>query len=77
MAARRRNAGFAADSIQPDGALVIFVAVWELACRALHVPAYLVPAPSAILTDTWQLAGTVMMHTQATTETVQACRSPS
>lgn len=28
------------------------------------------PAPSAILTDTWQLAGTVMMHTQATTETV-------
>jgi NitT/TauT family transport system permease protein len=33
-------------------------------------PAYLVPAPSAILTDTWQLAGTVMMHTQATTETV-------
>lgn len=70
VAARRRNTGFAADIIQPVGALVIFVAVWELACRALHVPAYLVPAPSAILTDTWQLAGTVMMHTQATTETV-------
>jgi len=70
VAARRRNARFAADIIQPVGALVIFVAVWELACRALHVPAYLVPAPSAILTDTWQLAGTVMMHTQATTETV-------
>ena len=70
MAARRRNARFAADIIQPVGALVIFVAVWELACRALHVPAYLVPAPSAILTDTCQLAGTVMMHTQATTETV-------
>lgn len=70
MAARRRNARFAADIIQPVGALVIFVAVWELACRALHVPAYLVPAPSAISTDTWQLAGTVMMHTQATTETV-------
>ena len=70
MAARRGNARFAADIIQPVGALVIFVAVWELACRALHVPAYLVPAPSAILTDTWQLAGTVMMHTQATTETV-------
>jgi len=70
VAARRRNARFAADIIKPVGALVIFVAVWELACRALHVPAYLVPAPSAILTDTWQLAGTVMMHTQATTETV-------
>ena len=70
MAARRRNARFAADFIQPVGALVIFVALWELACRAFHVPAYLVPAPSAILTDTWQLAGTVMMHTQATTETV-------
>jgi len=70
VAARRRNARFAADIIQPVGALVIFVAVWELACRVLHVPAYLVPAPSAILTDTWQLAGTVMMHTQATTETV-------
>lgn len=68
--ASRRWSRFAADVIQPVGALVIFVAVWELACRALHVPAYLVPAPSAILTDTWQLAGTVMMHTQATTETV-------
>ena len=66
----RRWSRFAADVVQPVGALVIFVAVWELACRALHVPAYLVPAPSAILTDTCQLAGTVMMHTQATTETV-------
>jgi NitT/TauT family transport system permease protein len=29
--------------------LVVLVIVWELACRALHVAPYLVPAPSAIV----------------------------
>jgi NitT/TauT family transport system permease protein len=59
-----------ADIVQPVGALVIFVALWELICRGFHVPGYLVPAPSAIFTETWQLLGTVAMHTLATTETV-------
>jgi NitT/TauT family transport system permease protein len=61
---------WAADIAQPVAALVIFVALWELVCRVFHVPAYLVPAPSVIFTDTAKLAGPVAMHTLATGETV-------
>ena len=61
---------WAADVAQPVAALVIFVALWELVCRLFHVPAYLVPAPSLIFTDTTQLTGPVTMHTLATGETV-------
>jgi NitT/TauT family transport system permease protein len=63
-------APWASDIAQPLGALVIFVVAWELICRVFHVPAYLVPAPSAIWTDTVELSGPVAMHTLATTETV-------
>src|SRR5215470_2897721 len=58
------------DVAQPIAALVIFVALWELVCRVFHVRAYLVPAPSAIFTDTARLFGPVVMHTLATGETV-------
>jgi NitT/TauT family transport system permease protein len=60
----------AADIAQPVGALVGFVALWELVCRGFGIPAYLAPAPSAIWTDTAKLAGPVVLHTLATTQTV-------
>ena len=63
-------APWASDIAQPIGALVVFVIAWEAVCRVFHVPAYLVPAPSAIFTDTAQLSGPVLMHTLATGETV-------
>jgi NitT/TauT family transport system permease protein len=44
--------------------------LWELACRAFGIPAYLVPRPSAIFVDTVALAGPVAGHTLATTQTV-------
>jgi NitT/TauT family transport system permease protein len=66
----RRRLRLLADIAQPVGALIIFVALWELACRMFQVPAYLVPAPSAIWTDTLKLAGPVAVHTLATTQTV-------
>jgi NitT/TauT family transport system permease protein len=65
----RRWSRIAADIAQPVAALVVFVLLWELICRAFSVPAYLVPAPSAIWVDTWKLAGPVWMHTLATTQT--------
>src|SRR5947209_17515032 len=68
-ARNRRWARIAADIGQPIAALIIFVLLWELVCRALSVPAYLVPAPSAIWADTWKLMGQVSMHTLATTQT--------
>jgi NitT/TauT family transport system permease protein len=60
----------AADIGQPVAALVFFVVLWELVCRFFGVPAYLVPAPSAIWADTLKLAGPVSVHTLATTQTV-------
>ena len=58
-----------ADIAQPIAALVFFVALWEAICRVFHVPGYLVPPPSAIFVETWQLIGQVSMHTLATTQT--------
>jgi NitT/TauT family transport system permease protein len=66
----RRWSRLAADIAQPVGALIGFVILWELICRGFSIPAYLVPAPSAIWTDTWKLAGPVVMHTLATSQTV-------
>jgi NitT/TauT family transport system permease protein len=65
----RRWSRVAADIAQPVAALVVFVLLWEVACRVFSVPAFLVPAPSAIWTDTWKLAAQVSMHTLATTQT--------
>jgi NitT/TauT family transport system permease protein len=65
----RRWSRVAADIAQPVAALIIFVLLWEVICRAFNVPAFLVPAPSAIWADTWKLVGPVSMHTLATTQT--------
>jgi NitT/TauT family transport system permease protein len=65
----RRWSRVAADIAQPVAALIIFVLLWELICRVFNVPAFLVPAPSAIWADTWKLGGPVSMHTLATTQT--------
>src|SRR5580704_3356713 len=37
-----------ANRFAPSLALVLVVAFWELACRFLNVPAYLLPSPSQI-----------------------------
>ena len=66
---RRRWSRVAADIAQPIAALIAFVLLWEIVCRIFSVPAFLVPAPSAIWTDTWKLIGPVSMHTLATTQT--------
>jgi NitT/TauT family transport system permease protein len=50
-------------------ALIVFVLLWELICRAFSVPAFPVPAPSTIWADTWKLIRPVSMHTLATTQT--------
>jgi NitT/TauT family transport system permease protein len=65
----RRWSRIGADIAQPIAALILFVAIWEVVCRVFHVPAYLVPAPSAIWADTWKTIGPVAMHTLATTQT--------
>ena len=66
----RRWSRIAADIAQPVGALIAFVVLWELTCRVFQLPAYLIPAPSAIWIDTLKLVGPVAVHTLATTQTV-------
>lgn len=49
--------------------LTVFVA-WEIVCRSFKVPAYLLPSPSAIWTETGAMGAKVVEHTQATLVTV-------
>jgi NitT/TauT family transport system permease protein len=44
--------------------------LWEVVCRTFKVPAYLVPAPSQIWTDTMAIGPTVFDDTMATLKTV-------
>jgi NitT/TauT family transport system permease protein len=37
-----------ANAVAPFLLLAILIAAWEIACRALHVPTYFLPAPSAV-----------------------------
>jgi len=52
--ARRRSAGARAGSAAvarlapPTLAVAVFLAAWEIAVRALHIPPYLLPAPSLV-----------------------------
>jgi len=45
----------------PLGALVLFLAIWEGLTRALDVPLYLVPPPSAVLSAGWAEASTLLV----------------
>lgn len=69
---RRRKAPSAAlyEVAVPLLATAFFFLVWEGICRAFKVPAFLVPAPSAIWTDTMAIGPTVLGHTLATLKTV-------
>jgi NitT/TauT family transport system permease protein len=54
----------------PLGALIGLFALWEAGCRLGNVPAYLMPAPSAIWHETMAAFWPVAAHTLATTKTV-------
>jgi NitT/TauT family transport system permease protein len=67
---RRQLARWLTEIALPVGAMLGCLALWEVACRVFGIPGYLVPAPSAIWRETLQVAGPVVGHTLATTETV-------
>jgi putative hydroxymethylpyrimidine transport system permease protein len=57
-ATRRRTLRSAARQYAPAAALVVLaVALWEILCRALAVPAYLWPEPSVVARDFYDDAG--------------------
>jgi NitT/TauT family transport system permease protein len=54
----------------PLAAIAGLFLVWEATCRAFAIPAYIIPAPSAIWTETTANPGNVAWHTLVTSKTV-------
>lgn len=48
------------DALAPLALVVALLAGWEIACRALEVPAYFLPTPSAVLASLWTDAPTLL-----------------
>lgn len=48
--------------IAPVSALAVVVLVWEILARILDVPAFLLPAPSAVLVSLWENSALLLEH---------------
>jgi NitT/TauT family transport system permease protein len=59
----RRLAG---DTLVPAATLIGVLVVWEAATRALHVPRFVMPAPSEILAEGWDWRYRFIEHTWVT-----------
>jgi NitT/TauT family transport system permease protein len=46
--------------LPPFAALTLFLSAWEIAARALRIPAYLLPPPSAVTAAAWSHAGALL-----------------
>jgi NitT/TauT family transport system permease protein len=50
----------------PIASLVGMLVLWEAACKLLSVPAFIVPTPSAVLTESWGARGRFLDNTWVT-----------
>jgi NitT/TauT family transport system permease protein len=50
----------------PALAIAALLGGWEVACRAARIPVWLLPAPSAIVRETWKWADRIPMHAGVT-----------
>jgi NitT/TauT family transport system permease protein len=57
-------------TLPPAAALLLFFAAWDLSVRFFRIPAFLLPAPEAILSATAAVWENVAMHAGATIVTV-------
>ena len=46
--------------------MVALIALWEICCRVFAVPGWLLPAPSQVAVETWEIAGILPSHIFAT-----------
>jgi len=46
----------------PALAIGVLIALWEMVCRGARIPVWLLPAPTAIVRDTWQWADRIPGH---------------
>ena len=67
---RRPLPAWFVEVVLPIAAIAALFLVWEAACRFFAVPSYIIPAPSAIWTETSAMPGNVAWHTLVTTKTV-------
>ncbi|MCG9915786.1 MAG: ABC transporter permease [Phenylobacterium sp.] len=49
------------DLLAPLALIVVLLAGWEIACRALEIPAYFLPTPSAVIASLWTDAPTLLI----------------
>jgi len=56
----------AAESLVPAGTLVGALVAWEAVTRGLHVPRFIMPAPSEILAEGWDWRYRFVEHTSVT-----------
>ena len=56
--------------VLPLATIALLFLVWEAACAAFAIPAYVIPAPSAIWRETTALPGNVAWHALVTGKTV-------
>jgi NitT/TauT family transport system permease protein len=52
--------------VQAALAVAGLIVLWEVACRALRIPGWLLPAPSVIVAETWEIRGIIPRHFLAT-----------
>jgi NitT/TauT family transport system permease protein len=57
-----RLSAWARDYGLPVLAIAGLIALWELGCRAASLPVWLLPAPTAIVRDTWKWADRIPGH---------------
>lgn len=67
---RRRHVVLARDAGLPALAVLLLVIVWEVLVRAFGVREFLLPAPSRIAIESWNVAGNLGLHALATLKTV-------
>jgi NitT/TauT family transport system permease protein len=51
---------------QTTAAVIVMVLLWEGLCRAFDVPKWLLPAPSQIVEETWEIRAILPLHFGAT-----------
>lgn len=54
------------ENSQTIGGMVLLVGIWEVGCRVLEVPSWLLPTPSRVAVETWEIAGILPQHFLAT-----------
>jgi len=68
-ASRRTARWLASEAWPPFLTFVLLMAAWEVIVRVFSVPEYILPAPSAIGRETWNVRSQLAIHTWATLST--------